>query len=84
VGSTERLRRAVPERRLFVTAMVGGGPLNDGVGEGRQQVREGWTQRCTLELPVVTVYNPHARLRAKMPYSLIYPLGLTQQSWRRR
>lgn len=32
-------------------------------------------------VPVVTIYTPHARLGAKMPYSLIYTLGLTQQSW---
>lgn len=30
---------------------------------------------------MVAVYSPHARLRAKMPYSLMYTLGLTQQSW---
>lgn len=48
--------------------------MSDGVGEGRQQVREGWTQRCTSVVPVVPNYTPHARPRAKMPNSLIYTL----------
>lgn len=55
--------------------------MSDGVGEGRQQVRERWTQRYTSVVPVVPIYTPHVRLRAKMPNSLIYTLGLTQQSW---
>lgn len=56
----------------------GSSPREQRWGQGRQQVRAGWAQRCTSEVPVVAIYT---RLRAGMPYSLIYTLGLTQQSW---
>lgn len=41
-AAQRKLGQAVPERCLLVfIAMVGGGPLRDGAGEGRQYVREG-------------------------------------------
>lgn len=81
VGSLGRRGQHSPrELPACVIAMVGGGPLRDGVGEGRQYVREGWVQRCTLKVPVVTFYTPQGRLD-KSAFQLNLGSPLTQQSW---
>lgn len=80
-GSTEEIRASRPrEVPAYVIAMVGGGPLRDGAGEGRQYVREGWVQRCTLVTPVVAIYSPQSRF-GKNAFQLNLRSPLTQQSW---